>query len=135
LEEKEGKNKMKLYRSERDKKLLGLCGGLAEYFHVDATLLRLVVIITAFFSAGTVIIVYLVASLVIPKESILGADFPPPSPPPYDRQQPLYKQTYDRYEPKRSSIDDMMEDIEKKALLREIQELREKLSKYEKGER
>ena len=65
----------KLYRSRRDKKVTGLCGGLAEAMNVDATLLRLLVVITTFFTGGTVIFIYFVAALVIPKEP--GYDQPP----------------------------------------------------------
>lgn len=59
----------RLYRSQRDKKIFGLCGGLAEQLNVDATLLRLVMVAAAFFSGGAVIFLYVVASLVIPKEA------------------------------------------------------------------
>ena len=31
----------KIYRSSEDKMLAGVCGGIAEHFHVDATLIRL----------------------------------------------------------------------------------------------
>ena len=65
----------KLYRSRRDKKVTGLCGGLAEAMNVDATLLRLLVVITTIFTGGTVIFIYFVAAIVIPKEP--GYDQPP----------------------------------------------------------
>lgn len=35
----------KLYRSQTDKKIAGVCGGLAEYFNIDATIVRIVFII------------------------------------------------------------------------------------------
>lgn len=66
---------MKLYRSRRDSKLFGLCGGLAEMMNVDPTLLRLVVVVAAFFSGGVVIPIYIIASLVIPKEPIINDPF------------------------------------------------------------
>lgn len=59
----------KLFRSETDKKLTGLCGGLARYFNLDTTLVRLLVAAAAFFSFGTVAFLYIVASIVIPKET------------------------------------------------------------------
>ena len=34
-------NEKKLYKSSTDKKLAGVCGGLAEYFNIDSTLVRL----------------------------------------------------------------------------------------------
>ncbi|WP_438494958.1 PspC domain-containing protein [Paenibacillus sp. IHBB 3054] len=60
----------KLFRSERDKKLTGLCGGLARTLNIDATLVRLLVAVTAVFSFGTVALIYIVASLIVPKEPI-----------------------------------------------------------------
>ncbi len=35
----------KLYRSRTDKKIAGVCGGLAEYFNIDATILRIIFIV------------------------------------------------------------------------------------------
>ena len=64
----------KLTRSVTDKKLTGLCGGLARYFNVDATLVRLIVAAAAFFSFGTAILIYIIGSLIIPQESYGGFD-------------------------------------------------------------
>lgn len=55
----------KLYRSEVDKKLGGVCGGLGEYFDIDSTIIRLVVILT-FFMGGVGIPLYLIAWVIIP---------------------------------------------------------------------
>ena len=45
----------KLYRSRSDKKIAGVCGGLAKYFSIDVTLIRLaVVLLTLFVGAGVV---------------------------------------------------------------------------------
>ena len=55
----------KLYRSRTDKKLCGVCGGLAEYLEVDATIIRLVLALMVIF-AGFGVLAYLVAALVIP---------------------------------------------------------------------
>ena len=55
----------KLYRSKKDRKLVGVCGGLAEYFDIDPTIVRLVVVLVALFSIG--VLAYLVAALVIPE--------------------------------------------------------------------
>ena len=62
----------KLYRSTRDRKMFGVCGGLADYLGVDATLLRILLIVVAVFSAGSVIIVYIIAGFVIPREPHYG---------------------------------------------------------------
>lgn len=57
----------KLYRSTSDKMLTGVCGGLAEYFDVDSTIIRLIWIllacITAFVGA---FIAYIIVALVVP---------------------------------------------------------------------
>jgi phage shock protein C len=57
----------KLYLSEVDKKIGGVCGGIAEYFSVDSTIIRLIwllgSIFTAFFGG---VIVYLIAWAIIP---------------------------------------------------------------------
>lgn len=139
--------KMKLYRSVRDKRFTGLCGGLAETFNVDATVLRLVVLIAAFFSAGTVLLIYILASIVVPKETDLykGGPNDPYSDPykdpyrdsyrdPYEKNDFRHKRPQYKEEPKEATpnIDDMMEDIEKKAMWKEIEELRAKLAEFEK---
>ncbi len=59
--------KKKLYLSETDKKIAGVCGGLAEYFNIDSTVVRILwVLLSIFFGSG--IIAYLIAWLLIPKE-------------------------------------------------------------------
>jgi phage shock protein C len=58
----------KLYKIEQGKKLDGVCGGIAEYFDMDPTLVRLAwVLFTAF--AGSGIIAYIVAAIIIPRKS------------------------------------------------------------------
>ncbi|KUP25182.1 PspC domain-containing protein [Paenibacillus sp. DMB5] len=59
----------KLYRSTTDKMFTGLCGGLARHFNLDTTLVRLLVAAAAFFSFGTVLFIYIIASILIPKET------------------------------------------------------------------
>lgn len=57
----------KLYRSRTDKKLCGVCGGLAKYLNMDPTIVRLIwALITAFAGAG--LIAYIVCALVIEEE-------------------------------------------------------------------
>ena len=58
----------KLYLSATDKKISGVCGGIAEYFEVDATLVRLAwVTITLITGFAPGVLAYVVAVLVIPK--------------------------------------------------------------------
>lgn len=57
--------KKKLVKSSNDKKICGVCGGIAEYFNIDSTIVRLLwVLIICFF--GTGIIAYFLAALVMP---------------------------------------------------------------------
>ena len=59
-------NGKRLHKSESDKKLCGVCGGIAEYFDIDPTLVRLAwVILTCFGGAG--IWAYIIAAIIIPK--------------------------------------------------------------------
>ena len=55
----------KLYRSVADKKLAGVCGGLAEYFGIDSTIVRLLLVAAVLF-AGFGILAYIIAAFVIP---------------------------------------------------------------------
>jgi phage shock protein C len=68
----------RLYRSVTNKQISGLCGGIAQWLGVDATVVRLITIILAFFSFGTVIALYFIASIIVPKEPFTpyGTDDP-----------------------------------------------------------
>lgn len=56
----------RLYKSKSEKMLCGVCGGIAEYFNVDPTLIRLLVALLAV--SGTGIIAYIAAAVIIPEE-------------------------------------------------------------------
>ncbi len=56
----------KLYRSNKDKMLCGVCGGIGEYLNVDPTLIRLLWAIVA--CSGTGILVYFLAAIIIPQK-------------------------------------------------------------------
>ncbi len=58
----------KLYLSDTDKKLAGVCGGIGEYFGIDSTLARIVCVLLALASFGTAILAYIICSFVIPKK-------------------------------------------------------------------
>lgn len=57
----------KLFRSTTDSKLTGLCGGIGQWLGIDPTIIRLLVVISAFFSFGAVILAYFIATLFVPK--------------------------------------------------------------------
>ncbi|MBI4481527.1 MAG: PspC domain-containing protein [Acidobacteria bacterium] len=58
----------RLYRSRKNRKIAGIAGGIADYFDVDPTLMRILWVIAIFLSGGLVILAYLVLILVIPNE-------------------------------------------------------------------
>jgi phage shock protein C len=59
----------KLYRSKKDRKIAGVCGGLAAYFDIDATLIRLGWVLLTFMSGiFPFVIAYIVAAVIIPEE-------------------------------------------------------------------
>ena len=65
--------KKRLYKIEQWKKLDGVCGGIAEYFDIDPTIVRLAwVLFTACVGSG--IIAYIIAALVMPKKSDLDIE-------------------------------------------------------------
>ena len=57
----------KLYKSATDKKLCGVCGGIAEFFGIDSTIVRLVLVLAVLF-AGVGCLAYFIAALVMPKK-------------------------------------------------------------------
>ena len=57
----------KLYRSRADKKICGVCGGLAKYLELDVTIVRLICALLVVFT-GVGLLAYLIAALVIPSE-------------------------------------------------------------------
>ena len=59
----------KLYRSTTDKEVAGVCGGLAQYLNIDSTIIRLIWVLLIF-CAGTGLLAYLIAALVIPNPPI-----------------------------------------------------------------
>lgn len=55
-------------RSRADKRLFGICGGIAYYFGVDSTMVRIIAVILLFLVPPTAIVAYLVVALLIPPE-------------------------------------------------------------------
>ena len=59
----------KLYRTEGPYKMLcGVCGGVAEYFDIDPTIVRVIWVIASCFG-GSGVLAYVVCALIIPKKS------------------------------------------------------------------
>lgn len=128
----------KLYRSRSDRKFTGLCGGLAQKMGIDSTLIRVLVIITTFMTGGTLFWIYLIASFIVPKEPYHA----------YDEFGHRFRESHSEREYRNktqfqqnpfkpvdeSPIDAMMETIEKKAMKKELEELRARIAQFEKGE-
>ncbi|MGH3384810.1 MAG: PspC domain-containing protein [Nocardioidaceae bacterium] len=57
----------RLVRSRDDRWISGVCGGVAEYFGVDANLVRLLVVVGAVLGFGSLIIAYLIAWVLMPE--------------------------------------------------------------------
>ena len=58
----------RLYKIEEGKKLCGVCGGIAEYFNIDPTVVRLIWMFLVL-CAGTGVLAYFVAAIIMPYKS------------------------------------------------------------------
>jgi len=58
----------KLYRSRTERKIWGICGGLAEYFDIDPTIVRVIAVMTLFCGSGG-FWAYIILRFVVPEES------------------------------------------------------------------
>jgi len=57
----------KLYRSKTNRQLAGVCGGLAEYFNLDATLIRVLFVVLAVLG-GSGVVLYAALWIIVPRE-------------------------------------------------------------------
>ncbi len=57
----------RLYRSRKERMVCGVCGGVAEYFNIDPTIVRLVFLLFVFW-AGSGILAYILAAIIMPDE-------------------------------------------------------------------
>ena len=60
-------NEKKLYKSSTDKKLAGVCGGIAEYFNIDSTLVRLGWVLFSLLG-GSGLLAYIIAAIIMPDQ-------------------------------------------------------------------
>lgn len=59
----------KIYRSKSQRMISGVCGGIAHYFNIDPTIVRLVWVLVSIFSTAIPgLIIYLICVIVIPDE-------------------------------------------------------------------
>ncbi len=60
----------RLYRSESQRMLCGVCGGIAEYFNLDPTIVRLVWVVLGLMGFSGVL-AYIIAAVIMPSQSNL----------------------------------------------------------------
>lgn len=56
----------RLYKSNTDKKIAGVCGGVAEYLNIDPTLVRLLWVFSVVFAGGGILL-YIIAMFLMPQ--------------------------------------------------------------------
>jgi phage shock protein C len=65
----DGRNGTKvLVRSRNDRMVAGICAGVARYFGIDVTVVRVIVAVVCIITGGAGILAYLVAWVIIPEE-------------------------------------------------------------------
>jgi phage shock protein C len=62
----------KLYRSRSNRQVAGVCGGLAQYFNLDATLIRVLFVVLAVLG-GSVLLIYVLLWIIVPNEPSAAA--------------------------------------------------------------
>jgi len=60
----------RLYRSKEDRKIAGVCAGVADYFGFDVTITRVVVLLGAVFFTPSVVVVYVVLAMVLDEKPV-----------------------------------------------------------------
>ncbi|MGB4592602.1 MAG: PspC domain-containing protein [Coriobacteriia bacterium] len=78
----------KLYRSRADRMVAGVCGGLAEYFDLDPTVVRVAVVLIALLTQGGIFLAYLIMAIVVPEEPLPAQATPPAAADPSPAQMP-----------------------------------------------
>lgn len=69
------KSVKRLTRSREDKWIGGVCGGLAAYSGIDATIIRVIVVVVTILGAGSLALLYLVAWVLVPREELAPGVF------------------------------------------------------------
>lgn len=57
----------RLIKSSVNRMICGVCGGIGEYFKIDPTVIRLIWVILSVFGAGTGLVVYIIAAVIVPE--------------------------------------------------------------------
>lgn len=64
-------NMKRLYRSRIDRQISGVCGGLAEYFNIDPTIIRLLFVLGFFITGSATFWAYIVLWIVVPENPVI----------------------------------------------------------------
>ncbi len=64
----------RLYRSRHDRMVSGVCGGIADHYEIDPTLVRLLAVVLTLVSFGTAVVVYVVMAIVVPEEPVADSE-------------------------------------------------------------
>jgi phage shock protein C len=70
--------RQRLYRSQNERMIAGVCGGLAQYFNIDPTIVRLIFVLLVL-TASTGFWIYVIMWIVVPEEPV--GPTPPTEPP------------------------------------------------------
>lgn len=85
----------RLIRSRSDRVVAGVCGGLASYFNVDSTIVRLVFVVAVL--SGVSPLLYIILWIIMPEEANVLAN--PPAAPQLSTQQPATPTTTPQQDP------------------------------------
>jgi phage shock protein C len=58
----------KIYRSTKEKQLSGVLGGLSEKYKIDVSILRILTVVSGFFTGGVTWLIYILAAVVMPTD-------------------------------------------------------------------
>ncbi|WP_139491495.1 PspC domain-containing protein [Brevibacillus dissolubilis] len=110
----------RLYRSMDDKRIFGVCGGIARFINVDSTLVRIAVIFLTIFT-GIPVVVYLMLAFLMPKEQPEWTSF---------GRMPFTDDGFG-VQPNNRNLDEEIDRLEKRALQEEVYRLRAELAKFQ----
>lgn len=65
----------KLCKIEKEGKISGVCAGLARYFNIDVTLIRIIWLLAVFLGIGSPILIYIIMAIVMPEYDPNEVDF------------------------------------------------------------
>jgi phage shock protein C len=59
----------RLYKIEEEGKIMGVCAGLADYFDMDPSVIRLIAVLLLIFGNGATFIIYIVLGIILPEKN------------------------------------------------------------------